>query len=39
MLGHWVTGGEAPHDMKLLGTMVENLSFNNACDYFAIKLG
>lgn len=38
LLGHWVTEGEAPHDMKLLGTMVENICFNNARDYFGIKL-
>lgn len=39
MLGRWVTDGEAPHDMKLRDTMVENICFNNARDYFAIKLG
>lgn len=38
MLGRWVADGEAPNDLKLLGTMVENICFNNARDYFAIKL-
>lgn len=38
MIGGWVEKGEAPADLKLLGSMVENICFNNARDYFAIEL-
>jgi len=38
MIGRWVAEGEAPADLALLGAMVENISFNNARDYFAIEL-
>lgn len=38
MIGRWVANGEAPADLALLGTMVENICFNNARDYFAIEL-
>jgi glucuronate isomerase len=34
MLGNDVVNGEIPHDMELLGSMVENISFNNAKKYF-----
>ena len=34
MLGHDVENGEIPDDMELLGKMVENISFNNAKEYF-----
>jgi glucuronate isomerase len=34
MLGNDVVNGEIPHDMKLLGEMVENICFNNAEAYF-----
>lgn len=34
MLGHDVENGEIPYDMELLGQMVENISFNNAKQYF-----
>ncbi|MBN2236912.1 MAG: glucuronate isomerase [Bacteroidales bacterium] len=34
MLGNDVENGEIPHDMELLGTMVENICFNNAKEYF-----
>lgn len=37
MLGQWVVDGEAPHDIKLLGEMVQNISFNNAESYFEIS--
>ncbi|MFA6185647.1 MAG: glucuronate isomerase [Phycisphaerae bacterium] len=36
MLGKDVENGELPADMKLLGTMVENICFNNAKNYFCI---
>jgi glucuronate isomerase len=34
ILGNDVENGEIPNDMELLGQMVENISFNNAKDYF-----
>ena len=34
LLGNDVENGEIPNDMKLLGEMVENISFNNAKEYF-----
>ena len=36
MLGQWVVDGEAPHDIALLGEMVQDISFNNAQQYFSI---
>ncbi|MRS19876.1 glucuronate isomerase [Enterobacteriaceae bacterium RIT692] len=39
MIGNWVKRGEAPADEALLGQMVQNISFNNARDYFGIELG
>ncbi len=34
ILGNDVENGEIPHDMELLGKMVENICFNNAKNYF-----
>jgi len=34
LLGSDVEKGEIPYDMELLGTMVENICFNNAKEYF-----
>ncbi|MGE5428435.1 MAG: glucuronate isomerase [Methylococcaceae bacterium] len=34
LLGNDVENGEIPNDMELLGQMVENISFNNAKEYF-----
>jgi glucuronate isomerase len=34
LLGNDVEKGEIPHDMLLLGKMVEDISFNNAKNYF-----
>jgi glucuronate isomerase len=34
LLGNDVVKGEIPNDMKLLGQMVEDISFNNAEKYF-----
>uniref|UniRef100_UPI003216C5BB glucuronate isomerase n=1 Tax=uncultured Draconibacterium sp. TaxID=1573823 RepID=UPI003216C5BB len=34
LLGNDVVNGEIPYDMDLLGSMVENISFNNAKEYF-----
>lgn len=38
LLGEWVEAGEAPNDMKLLGSMVEDICFNNAKNYFGIDM-
>jgi glucuronate isomerase len=38
LIGEWVEKGEAPDDMDLLGRMVQNISFNNARDYFGIPV-
>jgi glucuronate isomerase len=37
LLGNDVENGELPHDMKLLGQMVENICYNNAVEYFGIR--
>ncbi|HKJ43794.1 MAG TPA: glucuronate isomerase [Sunxiuqinia sp.] len=34
LLGNDVENGEIPYDMELLGSMVENICFNNAKNYF-----
>ena len=34
LIGNDVENGEIPNDMELLGTMVENICFNNAKNYF-----
>lgn len=34
LLGEWVEAGEAPNDTILLGKMVQDISFNNAKNYF-----
>jgi len=34
LIGTDVENGELPHDMELLGNMVENICFNNAKNYF-----
>ena len=34
LIGTDVEDGEIPNDMELLGTMVENICFNNAKNYF-----
>ena len=38
LLGRDVENGEIPDDMELLGTMVRNISFDNAKSYFGIKV-
>ena len=38
MLGNDVEAGLLPDDLDLLGQMVENICFNNAKDYFPMKL-
>jgi glucuronate isomerase len=37
-LGDLVEAGEAPADMDLLGRMVEDISWNNAVEYFGIPI-
>ncbi len=34
LLGKWVENGEYPADMQALGSMVENISYNNTMAYF-----
>ena len=36
LIGEWVENGEAPNDIKLLGGMVKNISYNNAVEYFRL---
>ena len=38
LIGTDVENGEIPADMELLGEMVENISYNNAAEYFGIEL-
>ena len=38
MLGNDVEMGLLPNDLKLLGTMVEDICFNNAKNYFPMQL-
>ena len=38
LIGEWVEGGEFPHDPELLGSIVENISFTNAKNYFGIEV-
>ena len=36
LIGKWVENGEYPNDEKTLGTIVEDICFNNAKRYFGI---
>lgn len=38
LIGEWVENGEYPADMKVLSKMVENISYNNAVNYFGFRL-
>ena len=38
LIGNDVENGEIPADMELLGSMVENICYNNAAEYFGIEL-
>ena len=38
LIGGWVENGEYPSDMKVLGKMVEDISYNNAVRYFGFGL-
>jgi len=37
LIGEWVEAGEFPNDIVLLGSIVQNICFNNANNYFGIK--
>lgn len=38
LLGGWVENGEYPKDMKVLGSIVKDISYNNAVRYFGFGL-
>ncbi|MDU4959354.1 MAG: glucuronate isomerase [Sporomusaceae bacterium] len=38
LIGEWVETGEAPNDIALLGSMVRDICFTNAEQYFGIEL-
>ncbi|SMC79308.1 glucuronate isomerase [Sporomusa malonica] len=38
LIGEWVEAGEFPNDTELLGSIVQNISFNNAKNYFGIEV-
>lgn len=38
LIGEWVESGETPNDLELLGSMVQNICFNNAKEYFGIQI-
>lgn len=38
LFGNWVENGEYPADMKVLGKMVQDISYNNAVRYFGFNL-
>lgn len=38
LIGEWVENGEFPNDKELLGSIVENISYNNAKEYFGVNL-
>ncbi|MBU8880709.1 glucuronate isomerase [Bacillus sp. FJAT-29790] len=38
MLGKWIEDGELPRDYAFIGQMVQDISYNNAMQYFSIDL-
>lgn len=36
MIGRWAENGEVPNDMGLLGSMVQNICYHNARNYFRL---
>ncbi|WP_167956963.1 glucuronate isomerase [Anaerosporobacter faecicola] len=38
LVGNWVENGEYPNDEKVLGKMIEDISYNNAVRYFGFSL-
>lgn len=39
LIGTWAEKGEAPHDLELLGGIVQDICYNNAEQYFAFPVG
>jgi glucuronate isomerase len=39
IIGDWVEKGMFPEDYKILGKIVEDISYNNAVRYFKFPLG
>ncbi len=38
LLGNWVDNGEFPEDYDILGEIVQNISYNNAVNYFEFNM-
>lgn len=38
LIGSWVENGEVPNDINLLGSMVEEICYKNAVEYFGIEI-
>lgn len=38
VIGEWVENGEFPNDEEILGSIVKDISYNNAVNYFNFKL-
>lgn len=38
LIGEWVENGELPEDFELLGKIVQDISYNNAKEYFDIQV-
>lgn len=38
LIGNWVENGEFPEDYDILGEMVQNISYNNAVNYFNFEM-
>lgn len=38
LVGNWVENGEYPNDEKVLGKMIENISYYNAVNYFRFNI-
>ncbi|NDL68642.1 glucuronate isomerase, partial [Anaerotalea alkaliphila] len=38
LIGEWVENGEYPGDMEFLGSVVRDICYNNAVEYFDIEL-
>ena len=38
LIGNWVENGEYPQDYDILGEIVEDISYNNAVNYFKFNL-
>ena len=38
LIGKWVENGEYPEDYKVLGELVQGISYNNAVEYFGMEV-